>query len=203
MSALELVDWTLQASGWPDAKTVLEQRWVDAALPFREAHFLDGFGTLDKKFHFAPDWSAVGSEWMRMPRLPDHLDVIETATPDKPFRLVTSPARRFLNTTFTETPGSRSREKRPTALIHPDDADRLGLADGDRVELGNGRGAVTVHARRFDGLLPGTVVVEGIWPHADFEGGVGINTLVGDDPIPPYGGGAFHDTAVWMRPAGR
>jgi anaerobic selenocysteine-containing dehydrogenase len=203
MSAMELADWTLRASGWPDAKTVLEHRWVDAALPFREAHFLDGFGTPDKKFHFAPDWSAVGTEWTRMPRLPDQLDVIDVATPDKPFRLVTSPARRFLNTSFTETPGSRSREKRPTALIHPDDADRLRLTDGDRVELGNGRGAVTIHARRFDGLLPGTVVVEGIWPHADFEGGVGINTLVGDDPIPPFGGGAFHDTAVWMRPAGR
>jgi anaerobic selenocysteine-containing dehydrogenase len=203
MTAMELIDWTLRASGWPDAKTLLERRWVDVALPFREAHFLDGFGTPDKRFRFAPDWSAVGSEWQRMPRLPDQLDIIEAATPDKPFRLVTSPARRFLNTSFTETPGSRSREKRPTALIHPEDADRLGLADGDRVELGNGRGSVTVHARRFDGLLPGTVVVEGIWPAADFEGGAGINTLVGDDPIPPYGGGAFHDTAVWMRPAGR
>jgi anaerobic selenocysteine-containing dehydrogenase len=201
MTAMELVGWTLRASGWPDAKTVLDQRWVDAALPFREAHFLDGFGTPDKKFRFAPDWSAVGSDWRRMPRLPDQLDVIEAATPDRPFRLVTSPARRFLNTSFTETPGSRAREKRPTALIHPDDADRLGLADGDRVELGNARGAVTVAARRFDGLVPGTVVVEGIWPNRDFAGGDGINTLVGDDPIPPFGGGAFHDTAVWMRPA--
>jgi len=203
MTAMELIDWTLRASGWPDAKTVLARRWVDAAVPFREGHFLDGFGTPDKKFHFAPDWSAVGSEWRRMPRLPDQLDIIEAATPDQPFRLVTSPARRFLNTTFTETPGSRAREKRPTALIHPEDADRLGLVDGSRVELGNGRGVVTVHARRFDGLLPGTVVVEGVWPAADFEGGVGINTLIGDEPIPPYGGGAFHDTAVWMRPAGR
>jgi anaerobic selenocysteine-containing dehydrogenase len=201
MTAMELIDWTLRSSGWPDAKTVLERRWVDAAVPFREGHFLDGFGTPDKRFHFAPDWSAVGSEWQRMPRLPDQMDIIEKATPDKPFRLVTSPARRFLNTTFTETPGSRSRQKRPTALVHPDDAQRLGLTDGGRVEIGNDRGAVTVHVRCFDGLVPGTVVVEGIWPHRDFEGGNGINTLVGDDPIPPYGGGAFHDTAVWMRPS--
>ncbi len=203
MSAMELVDWTLRASGWPDAKTALGRRWVDAAPPFREAHFLDGFGTSDKRFHFAPDWSTVGSEWLRMPRLPDQMDVLEAATSEKPFRLVTAPARRFLNTSFTETPGSRAREQRPMALIHPEDAERLGVLDGDRVELGNDRGAVTVHARRFDGLLPGTVVVEGIWPNRDFEGGDGINTLVGADPIPPYGGGAFHDTAVWMRPAGR
>jgi anaerobic selenocysteine-containing dehydrogenase len=137
-----------------------------------------------------------------MPRLPDQWDIIDAATDDRPFRLVTSPARRFLNTSFTETPGSRAREKRPTALIHPDDADRLGVVDGGPVEIGNARGAVIVHARRFDGLLPGTVVVEGIWPSGDFAGGVGINTLVGDDPIPPYGGGAFHDTAVWIRRAG-
>ncbi len=136
-----------------------------------------------------------------MPRLPDQLNIIEVATEERPFRLVTAPARRFLNTSFTETPGSRAREKRPTALIHPEDADRLGITDDDRVQIGNHRGAVTVHARRFHGLLPGTIVVEGIWPARDFEGGVGVNTLVGDDAIPPFGGAAFHDTAVWVKPA--
>jgi len=201
MTAMELVDWTLRASGWPDARTVMERRWIDVAPPFREAHFLDGFGTPDRKFHFAPDWSRVGPDWRKMPRLPDQLDTIEAAAEDKPFRLMTSPARQFLNTTFSVTPGSRAREGRPTALVHPDDADRLGLADGGRVTLGNERGTVTVHVRRFDGLQRGTVVVEGLWLNRDFEGGIGINALVGDDPIPPSGGGAFHDTAVWLRPA--
>ena len=138
-----------------------------------------------------------------MPRFPDQLDVIEVATADKPFRLVTSPARGFLNTSFTETPGSRKRERRPTALIHPADGVRLGLADGDPVTIGNDRGEVMAHVRRFDGLQPGTVVVEGIWPNRDFEAGVGINSLVGDDPLPPFGGGAFHDTAVWLRSTAR
>ena len=31
--------------------------------------------------------------------------------------MVAAPARSFLNTTFTETPGSRKREQRPGALI--------------------------------------------------------------------------------------
>ena len=200
MSALELVDWTLKASGWPDAKTVLRERWVDAAPPFREAHFLDGFGTPDGKFHFAPDWSRVGADWRKMPRLPDQFSVIEAATPDKPFRLMTSPSRGFLNSTFSNTPGSRRREGRPTALVHPADCDRLGLAEGSLVAIGNDRGEVRVHVRRFDGLQPGTLVVEGIWPNRDFPDGIGINALTGDDPIPPYGGAAFHDTAVWLRP---
>ncbi len=177
MSAMELIDWTLTASGWPGARRVMERRWVDAAPPFREAHFLDGFGTPDRKLHFAPDWSRVGPDWQRMPHLPDHLAILEEATPEKPFRLISSPARQFLNTTFAVTPTARAREGRPTALVHPDDADRLGLADGARVMLGNERGSVTVHLRRFDGLRRGTVVVEGLWPNRDFEGASGSTPL--------------------------
>jgi anaerobic selenocysteine-containing dehydrogenase len=71
-------------------------------------------------------------------------------------------------------------------------------ADG-RVRLGNNRGEVVVHARLFDGLQPGVVVVESIWPSECYEGGMGINALTSDDPAPPNGGAVFHDTAVWMR----
>jgi len=58
-----------------------------------------------------------------------------------------------------------------------------------------------VTARLFDGLLPGTLVVEGIWPGADLPEKIGINQLVGGDPVAPNGGVAFHDSAVWLRPA--
>ena len=77
-----------------------------------------------------------------MPELPDHWDVIEEADAEHPFRLATSPARDFLNSTFNETPTSRAREARPTeVMIHPDDAAALGIADGAEVVLGNTRGA--------------------------------------------------------------
>ena len=45
------------------------------------------------------------------------------------------------------------------------------------------------------------VIVEGIFPNAAFETGMGINVLIGDDEAPPNGGGAFHDCAVWLSPA--
>ena len=48
-----------------------------------------------------------------MPRFPDHWEVIEEADAEHPFRLATSPARGFLNSTFNETPTSRAREGRP------------------------------------------------------------------------------------------
>jgi anaerobic selenocysteine-containing dehydrogenase len=199
MTAMEIVDATLIASGWPDAATVQAKHWIDAQPDFATGHFLNGFGHADGKFHFSPDWSRVGPDHHTMPKLPDHMPVIDDSTPDRPFRLVTAPARQFLNTSFTEVPAGRRRESRPTVMIHPDAAARLGVTDGGRVRLGNAQGSVVVHARIFDGLQPGVIVVEGIWPNADFEGGVGINALVSDDPAPPLGGAVFHDTAVWAE----
>jgi anaerobic selenocysteine-containing dehydrogenase len=114
---------------------------------------------------------------------------------------VTAPARNYLNTSFTETPGSLKREGRPEAMIHPDTLARLGLSAGDRVRLGNERGEVVVHARSFDGVQPGTVIVESVHPGHAFEGGMGINALTSADSPPPSGGAVFHDTSIWMRPA--
>jgi anaerobic selenocysteine-containing dehydrogenase len=201
MTAMEIIDETLRVSGWPSAAEVVERRWVDAAVDFRASHFLDGFGHAGGKFRFSPDWAALGPHHHALPSLPDYVPLVDDASADRPFRLVAAPARQFLNTSFTETPTSRRREGRPTALIHPEDAMRLGVLEGSRVRLGNAQGEVVVHARLFDGLQPGVVVVESVWPNEDFEGGVGINALTSDDPVGPNGGAAFHDTAVWMRAA--
>ena len=199
MTAMELIDATLLASGYPDARTVLERRWIDATPPFREAHFLDGFATKDRRFHFAPNWASLGANHAAMPCLPDQMDNIESGDADAPFRLVTAPARGFLNTTFTEMGSGRRREQRPTVLVHPDDAARLGLVGGSKVRLGNRRGEVVLHVRIASGQQPGVLVSESIWPSEFFEGGIGINALTSDDPGPPFGGAVFHDTAVWMR----
>ena len=136
-----------------------------------------------------------------MPVLPDHFEVIDAATPDRPFRLVAAPARTFLNSTFTETPSSRKREHRPTALMHAEDCAALNLEEGDRVCLGNTRGEVIVHVKVARGQQRGVVVVEGIWPNYAFENGIGINALTSAEPGWPRGGAAFHDTAVWIRRA--
>jgi anaerobic selenocysteine-containing dehydrogenase len=200
MSVWEIMDDTLRRSGMWDAQTNHERGGQDFAYPFERMHFLDGFDTKDRKFHFRADWERFGGRWREMPVLPDHQDVIDNATETKPYRLVAAPARTFLNSSFTETPSSLKRERRPTALIHPDDCAALGVAEGDRVVLGNERGEVVVHAKPQDGQQRGVVVVEGIWPNKHFENKLGINALTGADPGWPNGGAAFHDTAIWLRP---
>ncbi|MDP4796979.1 MAG: molybdopterin oxidoreductase family protein [Rhodospirillales bacterium] len=200
-SAWELIDRSLLDSGYPGADETHAMGWIDCSQSFDDAHFLNGFKTHDGKFHFKPDWSKIGAAHEKMPVLPDHQDVIDVATPNKPFRLVAAPARRFLNTSFTETPSSVKKEGRPTALIHPDAMKALGLGDDDEVTLGNDLGEVLVHAKTFDGLQPDTVIVEGIWPNKHFKNGLGINVLISADRAYPNGGAVFHDTAVWIRAA--
>jgi anaerobic selenocysteine-containing dehydrogenase len=134
-----------------------------------------------------------------MPALPDHWTSIEEADAEHPFRLATSPARNFLNSTFNETPTSLAQEKRPTVFIHPEDAAEQGIADGDAVTLGNTRGQVHLHARLFPGVRRGVLIAESIWPNSAYEDGCGINSLTGADSIAPYGGAAVHDSKVWIR----
>src|SRR5258708_5277589 len=209
MSPRELIDWTLQKSGWGTLAELEAKRWIDCQPDFDTAHYVQGFNWPDGKFRFKPDWPNVPfrSPWRAgpvegMPVLPDHWNVIEEADEVHPFRLATSPARNFLNSTFNETVTSRDKERgRPEAMIHPADAAALGIAEGDEVVLGNARGEVRLHARLFDGVRRGVLIAESIWPNHAYPDGRGINTLTGADAIAPYGGAAFHDNRGGIEPA--
>ncbi|MBU4530079.1 MAG: molybdopterin oxidoreductase family protein [Hoeflea sp.] len=205
------IDHMLQKRGLGDFDSFREEKWADMQPDFETAHFLNGFAHKDGKFRFRPDWTgtpAANRPPRRMgpqgpveqlPEFPDHVDLIESADADHPFRLATSPSRSFLNSTFAETASSQAKEVRPDLMMHPDDAEALGIAEGDRVRLGNPRGEVSMHARLDAGQRRGVVIHEGLWPNSAFEDGEGINTLTGADSCAPYGGAAFHDTRVWVR----
>ena len=206
MSPLEIIDWTLQHSGWGNLEELRRKNWIDCQPDFDDAHFIDGFGHADKKFHFTTDWSSqalseFGPQQLSapLPDLPDHWRVIEESTDECPFRLVTAPARHFLNSSFNETPTSQRRERRPTVFVHPEDAAEIGIKNGDEVKLGNARGEVILHAEVRGGQQRGVLVSESLWPNDVFKSKVGINALTGADPVAPSGGAAFHDNRVWMR----
>jgi len=212
LSARTHIERMLRASNLGTLEELEGSRWIDLQPDFEEAHFLNGFGHADGKYHFKPDWGRSKSPnkpagdplgpWTEMPELPDHWESIEAASDDLPFRLVTAPARSFLNSSFNETESSRKKERRPEAWISQGDAERAGLKDGDTIRMGNARGEITLMLAVREGLAPGTVISEGIWQNSAFADGRGINTLTSADAAAPYGGAAFHDTAVWIKPAG-
>ncbi len=207
-SPRELIDQMLRVSKRGTLADLERNRWLDCQPLFEEAHYLTGFAWPDGKFRFKPDWPNVpfrspypSGPVADMPVLPDHWASIEQADDEHPFRLATSPARGFLNSTFNETPTSRTQEQRPTVMIHPDDAQPLAIGDGDFVVIGNKRGEVRLHAKVFDGVRRGVLIAESIWPNSAYADGCGINSLTGADSIAPYGGAAFHDNKVWVRRA--
>jgi len=208
MTPREIIDATLQASGWGTLDELEVAKWIDCQPNFETAHYLNGFAHPDGKFHFAPDWTGVKmvnagpmGPHEEMPKLPDFWEVIEKTDAEHPFRLATSPSRSYLNSSFNETPSSQVREGPPAALINPEDMARLGVADDERIAMGNERGEIRLLARAFDGVQPGVVIVESIAPNDHFENGEGINTLTGADQPAPFGGGPFHDNHVWIRKA--
>jgi anaerobic selenocysteine-containing dehydrogenase len=208
MTPAEIIDWTLQKSGWGTLEELRSKKWIDCQPAFAAAHFLEGFRYPDRKFRFKPDWTRVpaprANAWIvdrNMPALPDHWNIIENADSAHPFRLATSPSRDYLNSSFNETPTSRARFGKPRVKAHPDDLARLGIADGARVCLGNERGEITLTAQAFPGVQPGVLIVESIAPNEDFENGEGINTLTSAYQPGPYGGAVFHDNHVWLKPA--
>ena len=206
MTPRELIDGTLRKSGWGTLEELEANRWIDCQPDFATSHYLNGFAYPDGKFRFKPNWPRVPfNRWHRtvpspaMPQLPDHWEVIEEVDAEHPFRLATSPARGFLNSSFTETRTSLANERRPEVMIHPDDAAPFAIGDGDRVTLGNRRGTVTLHACLFEGVRRGVLIAESLWPNTAYADGRGINTLTGADSIAPFGGAAFHDNKVWLK----
>lgn len=207
----EHIDLMLKPNGLPGYEELSEDRWIDCQPPFREAHYLDGFGHADGKFRFRPDWvngnapnrppekMGLQGPVASLPEFPDHVDLIEVADEAHPFRLATSPARNYLNSTFSETPTSRQKEGRPEVMVNPADAARLGIADGDVVRIGNTRGSLRIHARVTDAVKAGVLIAEGLWPNRAHLDGEGINILTGADSVAPFGGAAVHDNRVWIE----
>lgn len=213
LSANALIDNMLKSSGHGSLAALRQNRWIDCQPDFDMSHFIGGFGWPDGRYRFRPDWTGspapdrppasmgpLGPHGM-LSDYPDHVDLIEDADADHPFRLATSPARSFLNSTFSETHSSTLREGRPEVMIDPQDAAELGIADGQLVTIGNRRGSVRLHAQLVAGARRGVLICEGLWPNAAFVDGEGINVLTGADSIAPYGGAAFHDNRVWIRSA--
>lgn len=201
MTANEIIDETFKVSGMPDLDSMRKNHFHDCAESFEKHHFIDGFDWPDKKFRFKPKWETIGPRGHELPILPDHWEAPGGVDDKHPFKLITPPARNFLNTSFNNTPSSLKREKKPILQIHPDDAARFEIGDDDMVVIGNDLGKLELLAKISVGAKLGVLVAEGIWSNASFNDGKGINQLVSAEVAAPNGGVVYHDNGVWLRKA--
>ena len=195
----ELIDNTLKLSNLGSLKELKTKKFIDLQPEFDTSHFINGFGHMDKKFHLTAEWKINNKTFNKQYELPDHYDLIEKASKKFPFKLVTAPAHNFLNSSFTETDASKNIEKKPKIKIHSKDLEKLNIKNNEIIEIGNNRAKLKIHTEAFDDLLPGVVIVEGVWPNECFIEGLGINSLIGSDSPEPFGGAVFHDSAIWIK----
>lgn len=132
-------------------------------------------------------------------------DPIEAAAAARwPLRLLTAPGYFQAHTAYAASPFLRKREGEPCAILHPEEAARRGLSDGQRVRLFNDLGEVGLILKVSDEVRPGVVLVPGQRPDGEAVSGT-INMLC-DMRRTDIGEGAcyqstFLDVAPWREAA--
>jgi anaerobic selenocysteine-containing dehydrogenase len=90
-------------------------------------------------------------------------------------------------------------KERCTLHIHPDDAERLGLADGESARISSAAGSVEAPVETTEDIMPGVVSIPHGWGHgaagvrmgvASSHAGVNSNVLADDSMIDPLSGNA-------------
>ncbi len=112
-----------------------------------------------------------------------------------PYRLITPPDDKLLNSTF----GERYDHQKGRVLINPQDAESVGIKNGEEIVLSNFRGQTVRVAEVTGDTRKGLLVAEGIyWSVSAVDGG--INDLVSQKCSDVGGGAMFHESRVQIAP---
>jgi anaerobic selenocysteine-containing dehydrogenase len=120
----------------------------------------------------------------------------DTRPADGRLRLLTPASPWMLNETFANDPKIARRIGVGTVTLHPEDAARRGLAEGDRVRLRNATGALELTVAVSDIVPPGVAYSpKGRWPKREQQG-ANVNVL-NDGRKADFGGStAVHGVEV-------
>ncbi len=175
--------------------------WVLGPREF--GRFRGALRTADKKVHVAP------------PQLVARARELLAGPPPSPpagypLQLANRRRRHSMNSWINELPGLHPGGKGTDVIIHPDDAQRLGITDGDLVQVSSPVGRIELTATVDSQPRPGVVIIDHGWgsrvfdPTGDAEPisyGVNRNLLVDGDSVDPLSQtAALNSSYVSVRP---
>ncbi|HEV2438451.1 MAG TPA: molybdopterin-dependent oxidoreductase [bacterium] len=156
------------------------------------------FATPSRKLEFySPRLAEQG-----LPPMPDWApDAGEAADAARwSLRLLTAPGYYQSHTAFSGNERLRRRQGPPVAILHPSEAERRSLGDGDPVELYNDRGTVGLTLRVSDEVPAGVVLVPGQRPSGEARQGT-VNLLCSDRYTDIGDGATYQSTFLEVRRA--
>ncbi len=121
-----------------------------------------------------------------------------------PLEFLPRKADNYMNSTFANHPGHQRMEARTAGVLemHAVDADLRGVANGDEVEIFNGRGKMRLKASIGDRVGAGVVAARLDWSKlgGDLSGaGANVNALTSERLTDIGGGATFYSTLVEVR----
>jgi len=136
---------------------------------------------------------------MGLPRVP--LARVDDPPADGQFRLLTPSSRFRLNDSYANDPHLETLAGPARVHMHPDDATRLGLSEGDDAHVFNAEGKIKLVVHTDLNVLPGTVVsYKGRWPSRE-NSGSNVNVLHSAVAADMGDSTSVHSTSVSIQPA--
>ena len=193
---------TLVESGHPTLEGVTVERlrregWVRLGHPHPLVPFASGFPTPSGRLELYSERAAAEGH----DPLPGYTPPAEAAEPGEDrLALIAAASHWFLNSMFANAPEQRDRAGAPAVALHPDDAAARDLVDGQRVRVGNERGAFEAVLTVGDAARRGVAATtKGHWPKL-LAGRENVNVATEERDADLGGGAVYHDCAVWVRP---
>ncbi|WP_018988447.1 molybdopterin-containing oxidoreductase family protein [Aromatoleum toluclasticum] len=187
-----------------DPETLRTRGWARLNLPRPFAPFASGnFPTPSGKCEFWSD-SLAQRGFDPLPGwVPPHESPVSNPAlaARYPLAMISPPARNFLNTSFANLPRFLEQEGGPKLEIHPDDAAPRGIAGGERLRIGNDRGAFHAQAVVTDRVRPGLVVCPSVWWRKLSGDGENANAVTSPALTDLGGGPTFYDCLVEVEKA--
>lgn len=129
--------------------------------------------------------------WEEAQEAGEHSEIRQTY----PFHLIQEHSRLRTHTQWSEVEALMELEGEQYVFINPEDAEALGISDGDTIRIYNDRGSLTTYARLRANNQPGVVsAIKGWNTHQVIDGHLGNLTLLESNPF--CANQPFNDCAV-------
>ena len=164
------------------------ERSVRLNLPVAFRPYANGSNFPDGKIRFSP--------------APRQIEFREAPSDAFPLRLISPPGPYILNTSLGNIDSIlKAAGGEPTVLVHPDDAARCSIADGERIRITSRQGSIERKAIVTSDARHGVVVALGQWWPKLAPDKKSLNDLTSQELTDLGGGSLFGNTVVHIQPS--